>query len=170
MHSLSNSYLKIVVIAAIVFVPTMAFAENGRVTSTAVTLGWISIGCGLASNLALISFKLARKIIPMKVLVGSGSSSQNSASAYAKVLNFHIILNSIGFLVGLSHGFLLLRGLDYISLSLVIVMTASMTSGIILKYASGNNTRFFGRLVHSQFILGVMLVTLVLLHIITKWR
>lgn len=169
MHSSLNLHLKIVVIAALVFVPTMAFAENGRGTSTAVTLGWISIGCGLASNLALISFKLARKMIPMKVLVGSGSP-QNLASVYAKVLNFHIILNSIGFLVGLFHGFLLLRGLDYISLSLVIVMTISMTSGIILKYASGNNMKFFGRLVHSQFILGVMLVTLVLLHIITKWR
>ncbi|MDE1769632.1 MAG: hypothetical protein KGI28_03625 [Thaumarchaeota archaeon] len=169
MHYTSSSYFKIVMIAALVFVPAMAFADNGKASSTAVNIGWASIGCGLAANLALTSFKLARKMIPMKVLVGSGSS-QNLASTYSKILNFHIILNSIGFLLGLFHGYLLLRGLDYISLSLVVVMTVSMLSGIILKYASGNNTKFFVRLVHSQFILGVMLVTLVLLHVITKWH
>ena len=67
-----------------------------------------------------------------------------------------------------SYGLLLIRGLNYIALSLVIAMTVSMASGIILRYISDKNLKFFNRLIHDQVILAVLLVTLVILHMITK--
>ncbi|HYL65749.1 MAG TPA: hypothetical protein VEU72_01195 [Nitrosopumilaceae archaeon] len=162
-------YLKISVIAALVFVPTMAYADDGMGFNTASTLGWLAIGCGMAANLSLVIFKMVRKIPVMK-LVGGSCTSQGLTSMYQPVLNFHIMLNSVGFFAGLSHGFMLIGGLDYISLSLVIVMTVSMISGIILRLASGKNLKFFSRLVHGQAILAALLVTLVVLHVITRWH
>ena len=169
MHFFSNKpYLRILLVVALLFVPSVVYGYNGKENTTAVTLGWLAIGCGLAANLTLVLFKVLRKRIPMKVVVGAGSS-QNLAPMYMPVLNFHIMLNSVGFFAGLSHGFMLIRGLDYISLSLVIVMIISMSSGIILKFASGRNLKFFFRLVHGQVILAILLATLVGLHVITKW-
>ena len=150
------------------FIPAIAYADDGSVLSTANTLGWLAIGCGTAANLSLVIFKMVRKIPTMKLVGGSGTS-QSLTSMYQPVLNFHIMLNSVGFFAGLSHGFMLIRGLDYISLSLVIVMTISMISGIILKFASGKNLKFFSRLVHGQVIIAALLVTLVVLHVITRW-
>lgn len=169
MRFFSNSYLKISVMMALVLVPTLAYADDGRGSSVAATLGWLAIGCGMAANLSLVIFKMVKKTSVIK-LVGSSSTSQSLTSMYQPVLDFHIMLNAVGFFVGLSHGFMLIRGLDYISLSLAIVMTVSMVSGIILKFTSGKNLKFFSRLVHGQAILAVMLVTLVVLHVITRWH
>ena len=169
MHFFSNkSFLRISVMIVLLFIPGIVYGYDGKENTTAVTLGWLAIGCGMTANLTLVAFKVLRKKIPMKVVVGSGPS-QNFAPMYMSVLNFHIMLNSVGFFAGLSHGFMLIRGLDYISLSLVIVMTVSMISGIVLKFASGRNLKFFVRLVHGQVILAALLVTLVILHVITKW-
>ena len=170
MQIFSNSYLKISMIVALAFVPTLAFADddNNSGFSTAATLGWLAIGCGVAANLSLVIFKIIKKTSVVK-LVGGSSASSSLASMYQPVLNFHIMLNGVGFFAGMAHGFMLMRGLDYISLSMAIVMTVSMISGIILKFTSGKNLKFFSRLVHSQAILVAMLVTLVVLHVITRW-
>ena len=157
------------VIVALVFVPSIVYGYDGKENTAAVTLGWIAIGCGVAANITLVGFKMIRKKIPMKVVAGS-VTTQNLAPVYTPILNFHIMLNSVGFFAGLSHGFMLIRGLDYISLSLAIVMTVSMISGIILKFTSGKNLKFFSRLVHGQAILAALLVTLVVLHVITRWH
>lgn len=165
----ANSYLKITVIVALVFVPAMAYADDDNtVFGTAATLGWLAIGCGMAANLSLVIFKMVRKM-PIMKLVGGSSTTQSLTSMYQPVLNFHIMLNSVGFFAGLSHGFMLIRGLDYISLSLVIVMIVSMISGIMLRFTSGKNLKFFSRLVHGQAILAALLATLVILHVITRW-
>ncbi len=154
------------VLLTLLFVPAVAYGEDGEGNHTAVTLGWISIGSGLVANLSLVIFKMVRKTSILK-LVGGAEVLQGTAPMYKPILNFHIMLNSIGYFAGLSHGLMLIRGLDAISLSLVIVMTLSMISGIILKYATGRDTKMFGRLVHGQFILAVLLITLVLLHVLT---
>lgn len=169
MHFFSTkSYLKISVIVALVFVPSIVYGYDGKENTVAVTLGWIAIGCGVVANITLVGFKLIKKKISMKVVAGSGTT-QNLAPVYTPILNFHIMLNSVGFFAGMSHGFFLIRGLDYISLSLVIAMTVSMASGIMLRYTSDKNLKFFNRLIHGQVILAVLLVTLVILHVITKW-
>ncbi len=147
----------------------MAFADNGRQPSLAVNLGWTSISLGLAANILLVGFKIVRKTITTKVLVG-GVGVKSISAAYSQIMNLHIVLNSVGFVFGLIHGLMLIRGLDFISLSLALIMTTSMASGFVLKYLSSNNAKFVSRLVHSQFILGVILVTLVLMHVIVMWR
>jgi hypothetical protein len=123
----------------------------------------------MAANLSLVIFKMTRRIPVMK-LVGGSDTSQSLTSLYKPVLNFHIMLNSVGFFAGLSHGFMLIRGLDYISLSLVIVMTVSMISGILLRFTSGKNLKFVSRLIHGQVVIAALLVTLVILHVITRWH
>ena len=166
----TNYYLKISMMVALAFAPALAYAdydEGGF--STAANLGWLAIGCGMAANLSLVIFKMIKKIPVMK-LVGGSVASQNLTSFYQPVLNFHIMLNSVGFFAGLLHGLMLIRGLDYISLSMVTVMTVSMISGIILKFTSGKNSKFLSRLVHGQAILAALLVTLVILHVITRWH
>ena len=166
MHIFSSSKLNIPVIVLLFFVPTMVFAEdddgNGN---TAVTLGWFAIGLGIVANILLVAFKLVRKLPVMK-LVGGYESTSGLAPFYKPVLDLHIMLNAVGFFAGIAHGIILLRGLDYISLSLAIVMTFSMASGIVLKYASEKNLKIFGRLAHGQFVLAVLLIVLVVLHVI----
>lgn len=164
----TKSYLRIAILAALVFVPSIVYGYDGKENTTAVTLGWLAIGCGVTANITLVGFKMIRKRLKMKMIVGSGNL-QNLAPAYTPILNFHIMLNSVGFFAGISHGLLLIKGLDYISLSLVIAMIVSMASGIMLRYTSDKNLKFFNRLIHGQVILAVLLVTLVILHVITKW-
>ena len=158
-----------IVIVALVFVPAIVYADDDNGFSIAANLGWLAIGCGMAANLSLVIFKMVRKIPVMKVVGGSGTS-QSLTPMYQPVLNFHIMLNSVGFFAGFMHGFMLIRGLDYISLSLITVMTVSMISGIILRFTSGKNSKFVSRLVHGQSILAALLVALVVLHIITRWH
>lgn len=162
----TKSKFKIPAIILLFFIPTIAFAEDGHSSNTAVTLGWFAIGSGIVANLSLVVYKMIRKLPVMK-LVGVQESTLGLAPFYKPVLDFHIMLNSIGFFAGLSHGIILVRGLDYISLSLAIIMTFSMASGIVLKYASEKNMKFFGRLAHGQFILAVLLIVLVILHVVT---
>ncbi|MHB8601866.1 MAG: hypothetical protein ACYC6W_03710 [Nitrosotalea sp.] len=162
----ANSKLVIFPLLLLFFIPALAYAEDGRQNNTAVTMGWFAVGSGLVANLSFVAFKIVKKI-PIIRLVGGYENTRSLTPLYGPILNFHIILNSIGFSAGLVHGFMLLRGLDYISLSLVIVMIISMISGIILKYSSGRNMKFFGRLVHGQFVLAALLITLVTLHIFT---
>lgn len=166
MHFFSKDSRLLVIALFLLFIPAVAYGEDGERGGTAVTFGWLAIGSGLVANLSLVAFKMARKI-PVLKPVGGKEVIQGLAPMYKPVLNLHIMLNSIGYFAGLYHGFMLIRGLDAVSLSLVIVMTASMASGIMLRYASGRDLKIFGRLVHGQFILAVLLVALTALHIIT---
>ncbi|MGI0092511.1 MAG: hypothetical protein ACREA8_00245 [Nitrosotalea sp.] len=158
-----------ILLFTLVFVPSIVYADDNSGFSIAANLGWLAIGCGMAANLSLVIFKMVRKIPVMKLVGGSGTS-QSLTPMYQPVLNFHIMLNSIGFFAGFVHGFMLIRGLDYISLSLIIVMIISMISGIMLRFTCGKNSKFISRLVHGQAILAALLVTLVVLHIITRWH
>jgi hypothetical protein len=164
MHIFSNLKLKILVIVLLFFIPTMVFAEDGQNDNTAVTLGWFAIGLGIVANLLLGTFKILRKL-PITKLVGGYESTSGLTPFYKPVLDLHMTLNSVGFFAGITHGIMLVRGLDYISLSLAILMTFSMASGIVLKYASEKNSKLFGRLAHGQFILAVLLIILVILHV-----
>lgn len=160
------SILKLIPLVMLILIPFSAYAENGEGVHTAVTLGWLAIGSGIVANLSLVTFKLVKKI-PMTKVVGGHEAVSGLNSFYKPVLNFHILLNLVGFFAGLSHGIMLIRGLDYISFSLAIVMTFSIISGILLKYSSDRNVKLFGKLAHGQFIMAVLLVALVILHVVT---
>ena len=157
---------KIVLIALAMLVPISAYAEDGDYESPAQTLGWISIGAGVVANVSFMAFNAIKKLPLLKIGIGT-EISRAGFSMYKPMLNFHIMLNSVGFFAGMSHGIMLLGGLDSISLSLAIVMTVSMISGIILKFASDRNLKFFGRLVHGQIVLSILLISLLTLHVVT---
>ena len=164
MHIFSSSKLRITVIVLLFFIPTMVFADDVENNNSAVMLGWFAIGLGIVANLLLVAFKIVRKS-PIMKLVGGYESTLGFSPFYKPVLNLHIMLNSVGFFAGITHGIILVSGLDYISLSLAIIMTFSMASGVVLRYTSEKNVKFFGRLAHGQFILAVLLIVLVILHV-----
>ena len=164
MNIFSTKSKLISVIILLFFIPAIAYADDEGRSNNAVTLGWLAIGLGIVANLSLVVFKTMRKL-PIMKLIGGYESTSALTSFYKPVLDFHIMLNSVGFFAGMTHGIMLVRGLDYISLSLAIVMTFSMASGIVLKYTSEKNLKFFGRLAHGQFILAVLLIVLVILHV-----
>ncbi len=144
--------------------PLAAFA--GGEEDPAETLGWVAVGCGVIANIPFIAINKYRKYA---IQVG-GSSLQMArqiGSHFKTILNFHIMFNSIGYFAGMSHGLLLSTSLDSISLSLVIVMTVMMASGLMLRYTSSRHTKIFNRLLHGQFGLILLLISLVLLHILT---
>lgn len=156
----------ITTIIALFFIPIAAYTDGGERASMAITLGWISIAVGIVANLSLVIFKVIRKL-PIIKLVGGYESTSSLTPFYKPVLDLHIMLNSVGFFAGMLHGIMLIRGLDYISLSLATIMTFSMASELVLRYTSGRNFKLFGRLAHEQFILGVLLIVLVILHVST---
>lgn len=145
--------------------PTLAFADDDEGEDIAENLGWIAVGAGIVANLPFILMNKIRRYA-----VKSGNSTMQIAkqirTAYKPILNFHIMLNSIGYFAGMSHGFMLSRHLDSVSLSLVIVMSVMMVSGLLLKYTSSRNSKIFGRLLHGQFGLVILLVALVTLHLV----
>ena len=146
-------------------VPLSAYADDDA-EDAIENLGWVAIGAGIIANLPFIVINKYRRYA---VSVGGQSlqMARKMGAAFKPILNFHIMLNSIGYVAGMTHGFLLSEHLDSISLSLAITMTALMTSGLLLKYTSSRNTKIFGRLLHGQFGLVILLVALIVLHVLS---
>ncbi len=142
-------------------IPT-AYADEGY--EGAESLGWASVGIGLLANVPFVIYNRIRKI-PASII--GQSTIRELALIYKPMLTFHITLNVIGYTVGALHGILLIEYLDSISLSLAIVMSVLVTSGILLRYTSSRNLKIFNRLMHGQALLALLLVILVVLHIAT---
>ena len=150
---------------SLVIYPNFVFADNDESEDVAENLGWIAVGLGITANIPFIVMNKIRRYATKS----GGSTIQmvkQIRTVYKPVLNFHIMLNSIGYFAGMSHGFMLSRHLDSVSLSLAIVMSVMMVGGILLKYTSSRNSKTFGRLLHGQFGFVILLVVLVVLHII----
>jgi hypothetical protein len=146
------------------FLPLPAYADDGE--DSIKNLGWLAIFCGVVGTLPFITMLKIRKY----AVTAGGSSmviARGIGTVYKPILNFHIMMNSIGYGVGMLHGFLFSEHLESIALSLAIVMTILMISGLMLKYTSSRNTKIFNRLLHGQFILVILLIALVVLHILT---
>lgn len=144
---------------------TFAFADDDNDEDIAKDLGWIAVSAGIIANIPFIVINKIRRYV-----IKSGSSTiqigRQLGSVYKPILNFHIMLNAIGYFAGMTHGFLLSSDLDSVSLSLALVMTVMMISGLALKYTSTRNSKIFGRLLHGQFGLVILLAALVALHIV----
>ena len=128
-------------------------------------LGWVAIGAGVIANLPFVVISKYRRYA-----VSAGGQSLQMArkigTVFKPILNFHIMLNAIGYTAGMTHGWLLSSHLDSISLSLAITMTVLMASGVMLKYTSSRNAKIFNRLLHGQFGLVILLIALIALHVI----
>ena len=146
------------------FLPLPAYADDDE--DSIKNLGWLAIFCGVVGTLPFITMLKIRKY----AVTAGGSSmviARGIGTVYKPILNFHIMMNSIGYGVGMLHGFLFSEHLESIALSLAIVMTILMISGLMLKYTSSRSTKIFNRLLHGQFILVILLIALVALHILT---
>jgi hypothetical protein len=94
-----------------------------------------SIGAGVLADIPFIVYLKVKK--SSVVMLGGGhETTRGLARQYSTVLNFRIIMNIVGFIAGMTHGILLIRGLDAISLSLAITMTVMMISGIVLRFST----------------------------------
>ncbi|MBT4325663.1 MAG: hypothetical protein HOD60_01970 [Candidatus Nitrosopelagicus sp.] len=146
-------------------IPCPAFADDDS-EDVIEDLGWVAIGAGVIATVPFVAFIKIRKF----TLNSGGSTIQiakQMAPSYKPILNFHIILNSIGYFSGMFHGLLLSSNLEPISLSLALVMTVLMISGILLRYTSSRNSKMFNRLLHGQIGLVILLIGLILLHVLT---
>ena len=132
--------------------------------NNAELLGWISISCGLIANVPFILYVRVKKL-SVKRLGGGDSLTRNLALEHRPIINFHIVLNLIGFFTGIVHGLLLLRGIDFISISLAIVITTLTISGILLRFAILRIINQLNRIIHTHIILTTLLVILVILHV-----
>jgi len=145
--------------------PTLAYADDDDAEDIIENLGWVAVGAGVAANVPFIAMNKIRRYA-----IKTGSSTIQVAkqirTIYKPILNFHIMLNSIGYFAGMIHGLMLSRHLDSVSLSLAIVMSMMMVSGLLLKYTSSRNSKIFGKLLHGQFGLVILLTALVVLHIV----
>ena len=146
--------------------PLPVYADDDDTEEVVENLGWVAIGCGVAANLPFILLNKYR----LYAVSAGGQSLQMArkiGTVFKPVLNFHIMMNSVGYFAGMTHGFLLSEHLDSISMSLAITMTVLMGSGILLKYSSSRHTKLFNRLLHGQFGLVILLVALIALHVLT---
>ena len=132
--------------------------------NNAELFGWIAISCGLIANVPFILYVRVKKL-SVKRLGGGDSLTRNLALEHRPIINFHIVLNLMGFFTGIVHGLLLLRGIDFISISLAIVITTLTISGILLRFAKLRMFNQFNRIIHTHIILTTLLVILVILHV-----
>ena len=153
--------------ALLVIPPTLAYADDGDddAEDIAENLGWVAVGAGIVANVPFIAMNKIRRYA-LKTSRSTVQVAKQIREVYKPVLNFHIMLNSIGYFAGMTHGLMLSRHLDSVSLSLAIVMSVMMVSGLLLKYTSSRNSKIFGRLLHGQFGLVILLAALVVLHIV----
>ena len=95
--------------------------------NNAELLGWISISSGLIANVPFILYVRVKKL-SVKRLGGGDSLTRNLALEHRPIINFHTALNLLGFFTGIFHGILLVRGIDFISISWVKLKMSSSTT------------------------------------------
>jgi hypothetical protein len=146
------------------------FADDDNRSSlyeNAELFGWVSLSCGLIANVPFILYVRVRRF-SVKRLGGGDSLTRSLALEHTPIINFHTSLNLIGFFTGVLHGLLLIRGIDFISISLAIVITILTGSGILLRFTKIRLVNQFNRIFHTNVILSVLLVILIILHISTS--
>ena len=168
----NNILLILLSILFLLFIP-FCYADNNNdnnnnnrrlLHNNAELLGWISISCGLIANVPFILYVRVKRL-SVKRLGGGDSLTRNLALEHKPIINFHIALNLIGFFTGIFHGILLVRGIDFISISLAIVITTLTVSGILLRFAKLRIINQFNRIIHTHIILSTLLVILIILHV-----
>ena len=169
--SFTNNFILIILLFSIIFLLSIQFSYAGNHNNrslfhnNAELLGWISISCGLIANVPFILYVRVKKL-SVKRLGGGDSLTRNLALEHRPIINFHTALNLIGFFTGMFHGILLVRGIDFISISLAIVITILTVSGILIRYAKLRIINQFNRIIHTHVILSALLVILIILHVL----
>ena len=110
-------------------------------------------------------FYMPVKRLAVKKLGGVNSLTRNLSIEHKPIINFHTALNLIGFFTGIFHGILLVREIDFISLSLAIVITILTVSGIVIRFTKLRIVNQFNKIIHTHIILSTLLVILIILHV-----
>jgi hypothetical protein len=167
----TNNFILIILLLSTLFLLSIQFSYAGNHTSNrsllhnnAELLGWISISCGLIANIPFILYGRVKRL-SVKRLGGGDSLTRNLALEHTPIINFHTVLNLIGFFTGMFHGILLVRGIDFISMSLAIVITTLTVSGILIRFTKLRIVNQFNRIIHTHIILSTLVVILVILHL-----
>ncbi|MEM2856657.1 MAG: hypothetical protein QW416_06115 [Candidatus Nitrosocaldaceae archaeon] len=153
--------MKIIFIIFLLLIPYPVFADDDE--DSAKMLGWAAIGAGALSNITFVIYNRVRKISS----IYSKDLTRNLALIYKPMLSWHIMLNITGYIAGMMHGLLLIRYLDPISLSLAIIMTILVVSGLLLRYTSSRDLKLFNKLLHGQSVLTILLIILIVLHVLS---
>jgi hypothetical protein len=168
----TSNFILIILLLSTLFLLSIQFSYAGNNTNNrgllhnnAELLGWISISCGLIANVPFILYVRVKKL-SVKRLGGGDILTRNLALEHKPIINLHIVLNLIGFFTGVFHGLLLLRGIDFISISLAIVITTLTISGIVLRFAKLRMINQFVRIIHTNVILSALLIILIILHVL----
>jgi hypothetical protein len=165
-----NNNILLILLLSILFLLSIQFSYAGNnnnrslLHNNAELLGWISISCGLIANVPFILYVRVKRL-SVKRLGGGDSLTRNLVLEHRPIINFHTALNLIGFFTGIFHGILLVRGIDFISISLAIVITTLTVSGILLRFAKLRIINQFNRIIHTHIILSALLVILIILHV-----
>lgn len=107
----TNNYILIILLLILpLFLLSIQLSYAGNHTSNtrgllhnnAELLGWISISCGLIANVPFILYVRVKKL-SVKRLGGGDSLTRNLSLEHKPIINFHIVLNLIGFFTGIVH-------------------------------------------------------------------
>ncbi len=118
------------------------------------TLGSIGFYGGLFATLIYVIPKYARQYLGISLPL----------KLYKYALDIHSIGNPIAATAAFIHGYLNIQyatTLEYVMVALIIFLTIS---GLIMRYAKWRKIKLAMRLIHSQRILAIILLVLVLLH------
>ncbi len=86
---------------------------------------------------------------------------------FKHVLDMHIYTSIILGIVALTHGYLLMdraRLLEYLIGAVIVFM---MVTGVLLRWSRDRRARMFARLIHTQRLLALTLLVLILIHTAT---
>ncbi|MEB3845401.1 MAG: hypothetical protein LRS48_06980 [Desulfurococcales archaeon] len=118
------------------------------------TLGSIGFYGGLFATLIYVIPKYARQYLGISL----------PPKLYKYALDIHSIGNPIAATAAFIHGYLNMQyatTLEYVMVALIIFLTIS---GLIMRYAKWRKIKLAMRLIHSQRILAIILLVLVLIH------
>ena len=140
--------------------------------SSAHLLGWAAIASGVVGTGSFMVYSMALRRSAMPIIT-DGTRSASVANGSRRVLamvrkpllNFHLGMNSIGFFAGMAHGFILLRGLDYVSLTLAIAMSVAVGSGLLLKFGS-RRIKLYNFQLHGNISLVLLIILLTGMHVL----
>ena len=95
-----NTKIVPIIFLLLFLAPIPAFADDDA-EDAVESLGWVAIGAGVIANLPFILFNKWRKYA---VRAGGQSflMARQEVQFYRPVLNFHIVLNSIGYFAGMT--------------------------------------------------------------------
>ena len=111
MKKMNLNLVVILTLLVLLVIPTtLAYAddENDDVEDVLENLGWVAVGAGIVANIPFIAMNKIRRYA-----LKTGSSTiqigKQIRIIYKPILNFHIMLNSIGYFAGMTHGLMLSR-------------------------------------------------------------